>query len=535
MIKRKTLFYSAFFAAILLAIFIDRPINLQNIHRAPVPETPYGAFLASQHAIYVNDFITAAKFTENYPDAKFDVVTRTKNLTEFLGGKMPADTKSLRNNEDSASRIIYDAFLVQTENWDELYIRHKANKSAVYAPFRIWSAIGKDRKTETLKYIASGESNPSWKAFVSGQVYAKYGDAKRAADEFAKVKTDFMNLNDYMYIMSFYIAHDMQDKADKLRQEFSSSPGGMFMADFDDIPQWSVFQDIKSAMAFNLIQNVSHTQIMLYSDFSILMLRFAQIIAPDAPFFNNAVNYYIGQFLANTRGDYSKFFNKIDPNSPFYLFAQMRIADLTGSEQTVQDVLRHQPLFIPALNKLVARHTARGARRNAIKVINQALKNNRLSDAGRAYLIKRRALVHLVFNDLKSAQADIHQASKMLDKDAEILMVQARIWAAQNREIENAYDYAMTLVKQDPTDVLAWDTVAVVVAAREGNNAALNILEKIGKSAKTCSSLFEHLGDAYIKAGRTELARSAYLRAIELADDGFSVIPKLKKKIRKIK
>ena len=536
MIKRKTLFYCAGLTAVLYAAFVvfDRPISMPGVHKG-VEETSYGAFLANQHAIYINDFAAAAKFSEKISDSGFDVVTRTKILSDFLGGKLPENAKNLKDQTDTASRIIYDAYLAKNKNWDALYARHKANKSTVYAPLRIWSAIGKDRKTETLKYIDSGESNPSWKSFVRGQIYAYYGDDAHAAEEFAKVKTDFMNINDYMYIMSFYAAHDMQDRANKLRQDFSSGAGGMFMADFDNIPDWSSFQGIQNSMAFNLIQNVSHTQIMLYSDLSILMLRFAQIIGPETQFFQNAINYYIGQFMANTHGNSADYLDKIDTDSPFYLFAKMKRAASDNSIQEMQDILQHQPLFMPALNKLVAFYTGQGNKRTALRTINKALKNKQLSEAGRAHLLKRRALVHLLFDDLKHAQADIHSASKTLTKDGEILMIQARIWAAQNREIENAYDYAMQLVKHDPTDVLAWDTVAVVVAVREGNDAALEILEKIGKSARTCSGLFEHLGDAYVAAGDTARATAAYQHAVSLADDGFSVIPKINKKLRKIK
>lgn len=536
MIERKTLFYCVGLVAILCAVFFvfDRPISLPVPH-ANVSETSYGAFLASQHAIYINDFESAAKFSEKITDEKFDMVARTKALTEFLGGALPTNIASFKNAKDTAARMIYDANLVKNKNWDALYARHKANKSAVYAPFRIWSAIAKNRKTETLKYIDSAESNPSWKSFVRGQIYAEYGDNARAADEFSHVKTDFMNICDYVYIMSFYMAHDMQDRADRLRQDFSSAPGGMFMADFDDIPDWSHFQGVQNSLAFNLLQNVSHTQIMLYSDLSILMLRFAQIIGPDAPLFQDAVHYYIGMFLANTHGNFAAYFDKINQTSPFYLFAQMKMATNDKSVDAMRGILDIQPLFIPALNKLVSHYTSQGEKNKALRVLRQALDNKRLSEAGRAYLFKRRALVNLLFDDLKSAQADIHKAAKTLNHDSEILAIQARIWAAQNREIENAYDYAMSLVKRDPTDVLAWDTVAVVVAVREGNDAALDILERIGSSARTCSALFEHLGDAYVKDGDKKRAAEAYRRAISLADDGFGIIPKINKKLRKTK
>ena len=285
-------------------------------------------------------------------------------------------------------------------------------------------------------------------------------------------------------------------------------------------------------MAFDLIQNVSHSQIIMYSDMAVLMLRFAQIIGAQTPLFQNMVNYYLGQFFVNMGGNYEQYFDNIDSASPFYLFAQMQIDD---SPRAMERILDKQPLFIPALNKLVSYRTASGDKSGALRIINRALKNQKLSVEGRAYLIKRRALVHLLFQDLNSAQRDIHEVSKTSDLDGEILTVQARIWVAQGREIENAYDYAMAMIRKNPTNIVAWDTIAVVVASREGNDAALEILEKVGGTANTCSSLFEHLGDAYMVKGDNKAAIAAYMRAIELSDDGLSVVPNIKKKIRKIK
>ena len=321
------------------------------------------------------------------------------------------------------------------------------------------------------------DSNPSWRAFIRGQIYAEQGNIEKAAGAFANVAPEFMNTNDYLYVMSFYRANNMDDAAEKLRKDFSSNPGGMFMANYDDIPDWKSFVGPKNQLAFGLIQNVSHTQIMLYSDLSVLMLRFAQIIGPETRLFQNTINYYLGQFFANMGGNYGKYMNDIDKDSPFYLFAQMRMDD---SPKQLKKILDKYPLFVPALNKLVAYHTAMGDRRGAVHIINRAIKNNKISDFGRAYLVKRRALVNLVFDNLNAAQRDVHEASKIVDVDSEILSIQARIWAAQGREIENAYDYAMAMIKKNPTDVVAWDTVAVVVGVREGNEAALEILENVG-------------------------------------------------------
>jgi len=496
----------------------------------------YGAYLATQHAIYANDFDSADKFIREFDDVNYETVRNTRCIAEFLGGKISADIEKIVDDKNPALRIIYDAHLVQNNKWDDVYNRHKNDKSALYAPFRIWSGVAKNRITETLKYIDTLESNSSWRAFLRGQVYAEQGDIDKAVAAFTDVDPEFLNINDYLYLMSFYTAHNLDVNASDLRQKFSSVPGGMFMAEYNDIPNWEMYHGYKNALAFNLVQNVSHTKIIMYSDLSVLMLRFAQIIGPETPFFKNTTDYYIGQFFVNFGGDYAKFFNNIDSDNPFYLFGQMQIADADNSGRTMERILRREPLFIPALNKVVARHTANGDKRIALRTINRAIDNKNISDQGRAYLLKRRALVYLLFDDTKRAQADIHSAAKIFnDVDGEILAIQSRIWVAQGRELDNAYKFALTMVKENPTDTVTWDTLAVVINAREGADAAFNILERVGANANNCSSLFEHLGDAYLARGDKQMARESYNRAIELANDGLSVIPKIKKKIRKIK
>jgi tetratricopeptide (TPR) repeat protein len=169
-----------------------------------------------------------------------------------------------------------------------------------------------------------------------------------------------------------------------------------------------------------------------------------------------------------------------------------------------------------------------------LRIVNTALDRN-LSETGRAFFIKHRAQINFAFGDIKSAQKDIREASKILMVDSDIVSLQAKIWAMQNRELENAYDYAMELVRQNPTDILAWDTLGYVVSVREGIDAALELLERVGEISETCSSLYVNLGDMHAAKGEKNKALEAYKRAIDLSDDGLTVVPNVERKIRKLK
>ena len=499
------------------------------------PTTKYGAFLAAQHAIYVNDFDTANDLTQNLRDIQYPIVQNTIYISDFLSGRMPFDAHLLKNEKGMPAQLVYDAYLIQNDMWKELHNRHKTDESALAAPLRIWSAIANDWRTNTFKFIDRLPTNASWKSFVRGQIYAELGDTDTAAENFAAVSPDFMNINDYLYIMSFYTHHDMADAAAQLRDDFTARPGGMFMRGYDNIPDWSVYAGYKNQLAFSLVQNVSHTQIMMYSDLAMLLLRFAQITAPEFAETNGVVDYYLGNYFWNNSGDYGAHFARISPDSPFYLFGVLRNVEKNGNIDELQDALREHPLFVPAVNKLVGYHIQHGNKRAALRVINRAIKDKNLNDAGRAFFTKGRAQINFAFGDMDAAQQDLRDASEILVMDAEIISLQAKIWAAQNRELDNAYDYAMMLVQQNPTDILAWDTLGVVVAQREGVDAALEVLERVGKVSETCSSLFEHLGDIYAITGDVDKAVESYMRAIDLSDDGLTVIPVIERKIRKIK
>ena len=190
---------------------------------------------------------------------------------------------------------------------------------------------------------------------------------------------------------------------------------------------------------------------------------------------------------------------------------------------------------MPAVNKLIAYNIQNNNKRAALRVINAALDDENLDDLGRAFFLKSRAHIYYMFGDYEDAQNDLHDASETLPLDGEILALQAKLWAAQGRNIEDAYDYAMTLVKKDPTDIMAWDVLGRVIIVREGAQPALDGVARVGEISNSCSSLFEQLGDLYVALGDEKLALDAYQRAIDLSDDGLVIVKKIEKKIRKLK
>ncbi|MFQ6760264.1 MAG: tetratricopeptide repeat protein [Alphaproteobacteria bacterium] len=531
------LFVSGGLAAGLVAIHLMRTTPPTTNTVGKIPTTNYGAFLAAQHALYTNNFDRAEEFLDQINTASRDYksVAEMRVLTDFLNGKIPDDISNLKKQKTIASRIIVDANLVQNGKWVDVYARHKNDTMRLMAPFRIWGGVANNYITKSFKFIDSLGTNPSWQAFLRGQIYAEQGRAEKAATAFDGVKPEFLNINDYLYLMSFYKHHNMDARANSLRTKFTTKPGSMFMIGYNDIPDWSVFSGYKNQLAFNLVQTVAHTQSLAHSDLSLILLRFAENVADKNQIQSDAINYHSGLYMMANMGNYDKYFSTITEASPYYPFVKLRLAELNHNESDVRHAVRAQPLFMPAVNLLVGWETQRGNKNAALRVIDDTLKNPDISTAARAYMYKMRAEVNFIFQDIPASQHDIDAALRLIEKpDPDIFSIQARIWAAQNTNLDRAYAYSLALVQFAPGDMCSWDTLGYVIHAREGVVAALDVMERVGEISNSCSALFEHLGDLYVENGDEKLARDAYSRAIELSDDGLVVKPVLEKKLKKV-
>lgn len=535
----KTLFWvSGGLVAVLVAISLMNTPTTMIENRGKIPTTSYGAFLAAQHALYTNNFDKADEFIAEIDESAADYksVQEVRILTDFLNGKMPANTDNLSKQKNIVARVVLDAALAKDGKWADIYAKHKNDKMRMMAPFRIWSGIATNHITLTFKYIDSLDTNPSWQAFLRGQIYAEQGKVQKAVEAFEKVRPEFMNITDYLYLMSFYKHNNLTHEANTLRTKFTTKPGSMFMAGYTDIPDWSLYSGYKNQMAFNFVQTVAHTQNLSRSDLSLLLLHFAKNVGDANQIQTDAINYHSGLYMISNMGNYSKYFEQIGESSPYYPFVNLRLAELTHDEHSVRRAIDAQPLFMPATNLYVGWQVQKGDKAGALKTIDNALANADISTGARAYLYKMRAETNFIFDDIDASQKDLDSAFILIQKpDPDIFSIQARIWAAKGENLDKAYAYSLSLVQFAPTDTCTWDTLGYVMWAREGLSAALDILERVGEFATNCSALFEHLGDMYIAAGEENLARDAYSRAIELSDDGLSVKPNLEKKIKRIK
>lgn len=537
--KRAIVFGAAFAAAVAGALALRFAWDAGRGGAASeYPDTNFGNFLALQHAIYADDFDAASRFSAKLDGAAVVAVRTNRAVAMFLAGKLDDSAAILAGDRSITAQIAHAAWLVKKEDWAALYKAFKNNDSQLLAPLRVWSGVAVGKTADTLKFIDSLPGADSWKDFMRGQVYAETGDQEKARGQFAMVPADFMNLNDYLYVMSFYQSAGFDEDADALRESFTSQPAGLYMLNYADSQMVSDFSGIRRALAFGLIQSVSHSPFLSSTSVSLLLLRTAEVAEQGGG--SNALNYYLGMFFYDNDSDkYKEYFDRVEKDSLYRPFVLLKNAEKAGNfremRRDLERAIAKNPLFVPAIIKLVDKSLQKGRESYALGAVDRALKQPGLTDAGRAYLLSLRARIHRQSGNLNRAASDIMRAGDILPTNPTILSEQAKIWALSRENLTEAYHFALALVKRFPSDLDAWDTLAMVVRRTEGNDEALEILEKVGRVAETNSSLFEHLGDAYLESGNKARAREAYMRAVKLSDDGLTRESDLEKKIRRLK
>src|SRR5699024_12063518 len=113
---------------------------------------------------------------------------------------------------------------------------------------------------------------------------------------------------------------------------------------------------------------------------------------------------------------FRSYFYKIATDSPFYLFAVLRQAERSGDVEVLRDAIAENPLFVPAINKLIAYNVQNGKRRAALRVVNMALDDENLrSEEHTSELQSRFDLVcRLLLEKKKMTTAILYQVNLYL-------------------------------------------------------------------------------------------------------------------------
>lgn len=137
----------------------------------------------------------------------------------------------------------------------------------------------------------------------------------------------------------------------------------------------------------------------------------------------------------------------------------------------------------------------------------------------------------IVYDHLKlidSSDASYENALKIDPTNALINNNYAYSLSVRGKQLDRALSMAEKAVNAQPENTSYRDTYGWVHYQLGNYKQALDNLLKATENSEASATILEHLGDAYLKNGSSELAREAYNKALEKSPDRHSVLDRLK-------
>jgi len=498
--------------------------------------TNFGFWLAAQHAVVSDDFGRAAEFLGQIDGDVPEIVSAARGLLLFLDSGDTSEIRAIKGLDRAIFNVINVAVLAKDSKWREANREFRSEGSQFWAPLRIWSMVGSNNRRGAIQFIDDmPRATSAWKDFQKGAVNAATRNPRTARRFFQAVPVSFMNLSDYHLVISFYDRFEFREELKELQALWNQNPGGVYMAEVDFAPDWSKYDTYQKMIAAGLIQKVSHSGGVAMGETGLLALRIAQMLGADEA----AIKYYIGMyFYSNNSDNYKRYWEPLLDNPIYGPFVRMRMAERLESRSEVTralvKILRDHPLFLPALQSLWRREMAAGRDHEIMRALNRGIAQANEHDLVMAYLLRARAHTHYMMGDLNLANDDLEKAADLAPLDGSIMAMRVRVWAAKGENLNEAYRFAISLVRAFPSNIENWGLLAMVVRELEGEKQALELLERVAPVAEDSSELFMILGDLRVAAGNGVRAREAYQRALSLADDGLVIRRDIERKMRRL-
>mgnify|MGYP001174133863 CR=1 FL=1 len=218
-----------------------------------------------------------------------------------------------------------------------------------------------------------------------------------------------------------------------------------------------------------------------------------------------------------------KLLRQVRPTSPAYEESVVMLArilqeekDFSGAEKTLRqamaDKLNRRLNFYVALAMLYA---GQDKIEKAHRVFTQAMADF----SGNVEVYYEYALFLHKLNDQAGAMRQMEEVLKREPKHARALNYVGYTWAEEGRNLEEAKAYIEQAVALLPKDGFVRDSMGWVYYQLGDFSAAVRELELAVSFSPDDPTIYEHLGDAYLKANDSARARKAYMKSLELHEE----------------
>lgn len=236
---------------------------------------------------------------------------------------------------------------------------------------------------------------------------------------------------------------------------------------------------------------------------------------------NASLLFYLAASLdgAGQRQEAGKLYAKIDPNSPGYIEAQMRLAGMDADRGRLQEASKR-------LDRIIRQHPEHGdayAMLSSIRLqqkrYTQMLKETEPALALTPVptrLLFNRAVAYEELNDFSGVEESLRRLLAMEPDNSEALNFLGYAFAERGIRLDEAEALIRRALKQRPEDGYYLDSLAWVHFKRGDFATALALQQRAVQGVKDDAVMHEHLGDILWKLGREQEARNMWQRALQL-------------------
>ena len=397
---------------------------------------------------------------------------------------------------------------------------------------RAWVAAGQDKPDRALEVLSPVGQQQGFEAVYQlnvGLINEAAGRSGPAGEAFTKALTsaDTPPFRLVQIAGGFYERTGQADKANDLYRDFAADNQGSSLLEpiLERIaagqPAEPVIANPAEGVAESLFNLASALNQERLYEAALLYTRLALDMRPDFP----VAQILLGDVMVGQGhfGEATEAYGGVQPGSPFYWAARLRIANTLGEQEKIDEaaaeftrLAAERPERSDALIELGNLMRSHERFSEAVRAYDQALERIGKPDRRHWTLLYYRGVALQRSDQWPRAEADFLDALALEPDQPHVLNYLAYTWVERGENYDRALEMLRKAVSLRPEDGYIVDSLGWVYYRLARYEEAVGELERAIELRPNDPVINDHLGDAYWRVGRQMEARFQWRRALSL-------------------
>jgi tetratricopeptide (TPR) repeat protein len=406
---------------------------------------------------------------------------------------------------------------------------------------RAWVAAGQgqpDRALEVLSPVGQQQGFEAVYQLNVGLINEAAGRSGPAGDAFTEALTsaDTPPFRLVQIAGGFYERSGQSDKAKDLYRDFAADNQGSSLLEpiLERIaagqPAEPVIANPAEGVAESLFNLASALNQERLYEAALLYTRLALDMRPDFP----VAQILLGDVMVGQGhfGEATEAYGGVQPGSPFYWAARLRIANTLGEQEKIDEaaaeftrLAAERPERSDALIELGNLMRSHERFSEAVRAYDQALERIGKPDRRHWTLLYYRGVALQRSDQWPRAEADFLDALALEPDQPHVLNYLAYTWVERGENYDRALEMLRKAVSLRPEDGYIVDSLGWVYYRLGRYEEAVGELERAIELRPNDPVINDHLGDAYWRVGRRHEARYQWQRALSFKPEEDQVAP----------